>query len=222
MCNDHAPHHPSPWARLQEGNRRWIEGRSTAACDRGADRRSQIIESQAPFALVIGCSDSRVPAEILFDQGLGDLFVVRTAGHILDAGALGSVEYAVAVLGVSLIVVLGHDGCGAVNAAAGIVDDAQVPPGYIRDIAERIAPNVVRARRDGATTAAHISGLHSVYTMQQLRQRSSLVDDAIRCGTVAAVPAQYDLRTGTVAELHQPGDASPAPTALLAASGRPG
>jgi carbonic anhydrase len=221
MFNDHVFLNPSPWARLQQGNQRWIDGRSTAAGERGAARRNQLSESQTPFALVVGCSDSRVPAEILFDQGLGDLFVVRTAGHILDSGGLGSVEYAIAMLGVSLIVVLGHDGCGAVNAATSIVDNAQIPPGYIRDIAERIAPNVLRARHDGATTPARICGLHSVYTMQMLRQRSSLVDDAIRHGTLTAVPAQYNLRTGVVAELDPCGEAvNSAVTGLLVAAGR--
>lgn len=211
--------HPTPWIRLQEGNLRWIEDRSTAADDRGAARRAQLTEAQKPFAVIVGCSDSRVPAEILFDQGLGDLFVVRTAGHVLDAAALGSVEYAVVVLGVPLIVVLGHEGCGAVDAAIGVVDRAQAPPGHIRDIAERIAPNVVRARHDGASTPADVCGRHSVYTLDALRQRSALIDDAIRRGTVAALPARYHLRTGIVAELPQPlGDpAEPAPTPIPAA-----
>jgi carbonic anhydrase len=193
-----------PWARLREGNLRWVEDRSTAGGDRGAARRAETSRSQTPFALVLGCSDSRVPAEILFDQGLGDLFVVRTAGHVVDSAALGSVEYAVEVLGVSLIVVLGHEECGAVAAAARVVDDGEVPPGYIRDIAERIAPNVVRARRAGAVTAAEIVGQHSMHTVELLRQRSPLVDAAIRRGALAAVPARYCLSSGTVTEVGSP------------------
>ncbi|MCO8274995.1 carbonic anhydrase [Actinoplanes sp. TRM 88003] len=194
----------SPWTRLREGNLRWTEDRSTAAGDRGAARRAQLNESQNPFALVLGCADSRVPAEILFDQGLGDLFVVRTAGHVVDAAALGSVEYAVEILGVSLIVVLGHEGCGAVAAATRVVDDGLVPPGYIRDIAERIAPDVTRARRAGATTQAEIAAQHSLYTVDLLRERSSMVDAALRRGAVTAVPAQYCLSTGLVSEVHAP------------------
>ncbi|GAA0266473.1 carbonic anhydrase [Cryptosporangium japonicum] len=191
----------SPWSRLLQGNARWVEGRSTADADRGAARRAAISHAQNPFALVLGCSDSRVPAEILFDQGLGDLFVVRTAGHALDSAVIGSVEFAVDVLRVSLIVVLGHEECGAVTAASRIVDEGQVPPGYIRDIAERITPNVLRARHAGAVNAADVSALHAAYTIEQLRQRSPLVDVAVWRGTIAAVPALYSLNSGIVTEV---------------------
>ncbi|MDY7089213.1 MAG: carbonic anhydrase [Actinomycetota bacterium] len=190
------------WDRLLEGNRRWIEDRSTAAGDRGASRRAQLSQSQAPFALVVGCADSRVPAEILFDQGLGDLFVVRTAGHVVDSATLGSVEYAVGMLGVSLLVVLGHEGCGAVAAATGVVDNAAVPAGYVRDIAERITPDVLRARYDGAKTAGEIGAMHSIYTLDLLRERSTVVDRAVRGGALQAVAAQYCLSTGAVTEVH--------------------
>lgn len=105
----------------------------------------------------------------------------------------------------SLIVVLSHDECGAVAAATGIVGDAQVPPGYLRDIAERIAPNVLRARRAGAVTPAEVSGQHARYTIELLRQRSPIVDTAIGGGTVAAVSAQYCLASGAVAEIRSPG-----------------
>jgi carbonic anhydrase len=188
----------SAWARLQDGNTRWIEGRSTADGERGEARRAALTRSQTPFALILGCSDSRVPAEILFDQGLGDLFVVRTAGHALDAAVLGSVEYAVGILNVSLIVVLGHDECGAVAAATRLVDEAQVPPGYIRDVAERIAPNVLRARRSGADNPEKIIGQHAKYTVELLRERSLLVDAAIERGATAVVAAQYCLTSGDV------------------------
>ncbi len=201
MFSSLTPLSPSPWARLQDGNLRWREDRSTAAGDRGAARRAATTAAQNPFALVLGCSDSRVPAEILFDQGLGDLFVVRTAGHVVDAAALGSMEYAVEMLGVSLIVVLGHEGCGAVAAATGVVDDAQVPPGHIRDVAERITPHVLRARREGAMTPAEVGSLHSLYTIDVLRQHSSLLDAAIGRGAVEVVPAFYRLGSGTVTEV---------------------
>ena len=192
------------WVRLCEGNARWASGGSAADGGRGAVRRAELVGSQAPFALVLGCADSRVPAEILFDQGLGDLFVVRTAGHVVDAAVLGSVEYAISVLGASLIVVLGHEGCGAVAAAAHLVDDGDVPPGYIADIAQCIAPNVVRARDAGADTLSAVGAQHSIYTVETLRQRSATIDQAIRQGTVSAVAAQYCLSTGRVAEVAPP------------------
>ncbi len=189
---------PSPWKRLQDGNRRWLEDRSTAGAGRGALRRAETCQGQNPFAVVLGCADSRLPAEILFDQGLGDLFVVRTAGQVLDTAVLGSIEYAVEALGVRLIVVLGHDGCGAVAAATGIVDGAPVPPGHIRDIASHVAPNVLRARLDGATTPDEIGGQHTLYTADLLRERSGIIDAAARRRKVSVVPAQYNLSTGTV------------------------
>ncbi|MFI5937915.1 carbonic anhydrase [Actinoplanes sp. NPDC051494] len=192
--------HPS-WELLQDGNRRWVEGRSTADAGRGADRRAETSRSQRPFALVLGCSDSRLPAEILFDQGVGDLFVVRTAGHVLDTAVLGSVEYAVGVLGVPLIVVLGHDGCGAVAAATSVVDGNPAPPGNIRKIAEKIAPHVSLARSCGAASATEIGGQHSVFTVRALRRRSAIVREAIGRGELAVLPAQYDLSAGTVTEV---------------------
>lgn len=185
---------------LLEGNARFMAGRSTADVRRGAGRRAELVGSQEPGALVLGCADSRVPVEILFDQGLGDLFVVRTAGHVLDAAVLGSVEYAVELLGVPLIVVLGHDGCGAVAAATAMVDEGKVPPGSIRDVAEHIAPDVVRARLEGAVTFEAAVEQHARYTAELLRERSALVDAAVRTGRTAVVPARYCLGSGRVTE----------------------
>ncbi|GIF21432.1 carbonic anhydrase [Actinoplanes tereljensis] len=189
------------WARLSEGNIRWVEGRSRADGQRGAVRRAELTTSQNPFALVLGCADSRVPAEILFDQGLGDLFVVRTAGQTVDSAVLGSMEYAVEVLGVELLVVLGHEGCGAVAAAARVIDEVAVPHGYIRDVAEKIAPNVLRARLAGASTPEEVGAQHAAYTLELLRERSSALDNAIRRGALGAVATQYSLKTGRVCEV---------------------
>jgi carbonic anhydrase len=185
---------------LLEGNARFAAGHSTADVRRGADRRAELIGSQAPGALVLGCADSRVPVEILFDQGLGDLFVVRTAGHVLDGAVLGSIEYAVEMLGVPLIVILGHDECGAVAAATAMVDEGKVPPGSIRDVVEHIAPDIVRARIEGATTFGETVEQHARYTVELLRERSALVDAAVRSGRVEVVPARYCLGSGEVSE----------------------
>jgi carbonic anhydrase len=190
----------SAWELLQEGNARFVAGRSTADVRRGALRRAELVGSQAPAALVLGCADSRVPVEILFDQGLGDLFVVRTAGHVVDRAVLGSVEYAVEMLGVPLIVVLGHDGCGAVAAAIAMVEEGKVPPGSIREVAEQIAPDVVRTRVAGAMTFDATVEQHARHTADLLRDRSALIDGAVRAGRVTVVPARYSLGTGEVAE----------------------
>ncbi|HWS33110.1 MAG TPA: carbonic anhydrase [Actinoplanes sp.] len=188
------------WAALREGNQRYMAGLSTADVRRGADRRAELLKSQAPSAIVLGCADSRVPVEILFDQGLGDLFVVRTAGHVLDSAVLGSLEYAVEVLGVPLIVIVGHHGCGAVVAGQTMVDEGKVPPGNIREIAEHIAPDVVRARLSGAETHSDIVEAHSLYTAELLRDRSALIDRAVTAGKLSVVPTFYSLTTGEVIE----------------------
>ncbi|MGN6241197.1 MAG: carbonic anhydrase, partial [Cellulosimicrobium cellulans] len=121
------------WATLRAGNDRFVAD-APLHPSQGADRRRETSASQHPHTVLFGCSDSRVAAEIIFDQGLGDMFVVRTAGHVIDSAVLGSIEYAVAVLNVPLIVVLGHDSCGAVGATLSALDDGAVPGGYIRDI----------------------------------------------------------------------------------------
>ena len=102
------------WQRLLEGNERFVSGDSMHP-NQNASRRSELVNAQSPFAVIFGCADSRLAAEIIFDVGLGDVFVVRTAGHVIDDAVLGSLEYAVSALHVPLIVVLGHDNCGAVT-----------------------------------------------------------------------------------------------------------
>ncbi len=129
--------------KLINGNERYVT-ENYADIDIGIERREELAEEgQHPFAVIVSCSDSRVPPEIVFDQGLGDLFVVRTAGEVVDDIALGSVEYAVEHLGVKLIVVLGHEDCGAVKAA---VEDSH-EPGHIALIVEAIKPAVEKAKR---------------------------------------------------------------------------
>ena len=135
---------------------------------------------------------------IIFDQGLGDMFVVRTAGHVVDSAVLGSIEYAVTVLGVPLIVVLGHDSCGAVGATLAALDDGEVPGGYVRDVVERVTPSILLGRRDGLTRVDEFEARHVTETGKQLRDRSTAISDAVREGRLAIVGLTYHLADGKV------------------------
>ncbi len=146
--------------------------------------------------MLFGCADSRVAAEIIFDQGLGDMFVVRTAGHVIDAAVLGSIEYAVTVLNVPLIVVLGHDSCGAVQATLSALDDGVVPGGFVRDVVERVTPSILLGRRDGLTRVDEFEARHVVETGTQLVSRSTAIADRIEEGSLAIVGLTYHLADG--------------------------
>jgi carbonic anhydrase len=134
---------------LLAGNRRFVAG-TPEHPNQDAARRRDVAPAQAPFAVLFGCSDSRLAAEIIFDRGLGDLFVVRTAGHVMGPEVLGSIEYGVGVLGCPLVVVLGHDACGAVAAARAAVEDGTAAEGYVRDVIERVTPSVLAVRAAGS------------------------------------------------------------------------
>ena len=139
------PHTHTPaeaWAELLAGNERFVRG-EMAHPSQDADHRAALSDAQNPFAVVFGCSDSRVAAEIVFDRGLGDLFVVRTAGHVVDTTVVGSIEYGVQVLGAPLVIVLGHDSCGAVAAAAEALATGRMPGGFVRAIVDRVIPSIV-------------------------------------------------------------------------------
>ena len=147
------------WKALKEGNERFVAGKPEHP-SQSIEYRASLADVQKPTAVVFGCADSRVAAEIIFDQGLGDMFVVRTAGHVIDSAVLGSVEYAVTVLNVPLIVVLGHDSCGAVKATLAALDDGVVPGGYVRDVVERVTPSILLGRRDGLTRVDEFEARH--------------------------------------------------------------
>lgn len=147
---------------------------------------------------MFGCGDSRVPAELVFDQGLGDIFVVRTAGQVIDSAVLGSLEFAVGALGVSVIVVLGHESCGAVKATIAAIDDAAVPGGYVRDLVERVAPSILIGRKEGLKKPAEFEARHAVETGAQLLARSTALADAVAAGDLAIVGATYHLADGRV------------------------
>lgn len=193
------------WKALKEGNERFVSGQP-AHPSQSIEHRASLTESQHPTAVVFGCGDSRVAAELIFDQGLGDMFVVRTAGHVIDSAVLGSIEFAVTVLNVPLIAVLGHDSCGAVKATLAAIDEGVVPPGYVRDIVERVAPSILAGRRDGLSRVDEFEARHVTETGAQLMARSTAIADRVASGDLAIVGLTYHLADGRVALRDHIGD----------------
>ncbi|GIJ45425.1 carbonic anhydrase [Virgisporangium aliadipatigenens] len=173
-------------ARLLAGNERFAAGASVHP-HQDAARRNAVAGEQAPFAAVVGCSDSRLPAELIFDCGLGDLFVVRTAGHTIGRETLGSVEYAVTVLRVPLVLVLGHHACGAVRAACDLVAAGTPISRNLRAVVDAIVPH--------ARAAAEVDDVVELHVAATVRRLSAAVAGE-RCAFHGMV---YDLRTGRVA-----------------------
>ncbi len=181
---------------LLAGNQRFVAG-SPEHPNQDAARRTEVVPVQNPFAVLFGCSDSRLAAEIIFDRGLGDLFVVRTAGHVQGPEVLGSIEYGVNVLGAPLVVVLGHDACGAVAATRAAVEGGAPADGYVRDVIERVTPSVLAARAAGRTEDADFIAEHIRHTVDLLLERSRVLDQAVDAGRVAVVGLSYRLTDGT-------------------------
>ena len=189
---------PTPvtaWKALKEGNERFIAGKP-AHPSQSLEHRASLTAGQKPIAAILGCSDSRVAAELIFDQGLGDVFVVRTAGQAIDTAVLGSIEYAVTVLNVPLIVVLGHDSCGAVKAAIGAVDGGAIPGGFVRDVVERVASSILLGRREGLTRVDEFEERHVRETVAQLVDRSTAISERIDKGTLGIAGITYRLAKG--------------------------
>ena len=190
---------------LKQGNERFVEGRPEHP-SQSIEHRASLAVAQRPTAVLFGCADSRVAAEIIFDQGLGDMFVVRTAGHVIDSAVLGSIEYAVSVLNVPLIAVLGHDSCGAVQATLDALDKGQVPGGFVRDVVERVTPSIMLGRREGITRVDEFETRHVIETGSQLLSRSSAVADRVERNQLAIVGLTYRLADGRVTLREQLGD----------------
>ncbi len=186
------------WREMMLGNDRFVAGEPEHP-RQNVERRAELAFRQSPDAALFGCSDSRLAAEIIFDRGIGDLFVVRNAGQIISESVIGSLEYAVGVLEVPLILVLGHDECGAVRAAI----DSQLPgapvlPPHIGTLIEKIVPAVHRVQ---AASPDHIDSQdvgreHLRDTIAELLEASELISDAVAAGTLAVVGANYRLREG--------------------------
>ncbi len=183
---------------LKEGNNNY----RTDAPFRGAqgrERRVELARGQAPFCVLVGCSDSRVPPELLFGRGLGELFIVRNAGNTVDTAALGSIEYGVGVLGCPLIVVLGHEACGAVAAAVDVVEKNATFPGVIGEMIQPIVPAVLEARRMGGGNLLDNSVIANAKRVAtRLGTQSPVLQEAVRTGKLKIVPARYDLDDGDV------------------------
>jgi len=186
------------WRRLREGNERFVSGESRHP-NQDASRRASLVEDQHPFAVIFGCSDSRLAAEIIFDLGLGDAFVVRTAGQVIDDAVLGSLEYSISQLHVPLIVILGHDSCGAVNATKAAVETGEMPPGFIRDLVERITPSVLTSLRNEQTEVNDMVVEHVKQTAARLADSSRVISDAIEKGRTAVIGLSYKLDEGRAA-----------------------
>ena len=188
------------WELLRTGNDRFATGRSERP-NQTLERLAETAGSQQPFAAVLGCMDSRVAAEIVFDCGLGDIVVVRTAGHVVGSTVLGSLEFAVGVIGVPLIVVLGHESCGAVRAALAAYTTGQMPSGHIRDVIERMTSSVVTARAnrpDLELDAESLRDQHVRGTVRLLTERSPLLAARVADGSCRIVGASYRLTDGRI------------------------
>lgn len=185
--------------QLRQGNTRFVNNVMEHP-SQGFDRREELKVAQNPIATFFGCSDSRVAAEIIFDQGLGDLFVVRTAGHVVDTTVIGSIEYAVELLRTPLIVVLGHDKCGAVHAAAHALATGIQPDGFVRAVTDRIIPSIVNLTAGPESIEIidenKLRTEHVKHTVEMIHSYSALVSDAVAEGRCAIIGLEYDLEDG--------------------------
>lgn len=207
------------WSRLLAGNRRFVEGKNEHPWQDPQTRES-LIDRQNPGAAVLSCSDSRVPPEIVFDAGLGDLFTIRTAGQVIDDAVLASLEYAVDSLHVSLLIVMGHEGCGAIDLATheldSMIDAATTDPASsleaadaMDDLDERIAESesiilrsvgmsIWQAREAEVDDPADIERVHVAHTIEDLVSRSEVIQNALAHDRLMIVGARYQLSNGKV------------------------
>lgn len=187
-------------ARLVEGNKRFVTGQLLHP-GRKPEDFAALAEGQAPLAIIIGCADSRVAPELVFDQGVGDLFVVRVAGNAVSgAGPFvkGSVEFAVAELGARLIVVLGHGACGAVKAAVAHIDANDTLPGSIRELVEVIRPAAASVRDKPGDKVENAIKANVSLGVERLKGLDPILAEMVKKGEVKVVGAVYEMRTGTV------------------------
>jgi carbonic anhydrase len=178
-------------AELMAGNARFVADK--ASCPPLTARRIELTDGQAPFVTILGCSDSRVPLETVFDQAPGNVFVVRNAGNFAESAGIGTIEYGIAALKSPLLLVLGHTECGAVKAAMAFNKDATRQPGSIQFVVDHIAPGIGKA---GTVTGAVIANVRA--QMAAVKMKSKIVSDALANGTLTIAGGYYDLHTGKV------------------------
>jgi carbonic anhydrase len=189
--------------RLQSGNANFVAGAHSNHDHLGEARRAEVAVAQDPFAIILGCSDSRVPAELIFDQGIGDLFVIRVAGNIVAASQIGSVEFAAAAYKTRLVVVLGHSQCGAVGATLdALKHETGSSSKNLQFIVDRVRPSIEplyeKLRTDPKQLYSEAVRANVRASVQQLRHGSTILEDHIEQNGLAIVGAEYSLETGVV------------------------
>ena len=190
-------------ARLRDGNRRFASDARSGDSVVSQARRAELAASQEPFAIVLGCSDSRVPAEIVFDQGLGDLFVIRVAGNVVASSQVGSVEFAAARFGTRLVVVLGHSRCGAVLATLEELQQPTAQSRHLRSIVDRVRPSVeallaTELRHEPEALVRQAVRANIRVSANHLRHGSEVLEQLIQREGLLVVGAEYSLETGVV------------------------
>lgn len=184
--------------RLREGNRRFVAGTSNIDEALSSARRAELVGGQSPFAVILACSDSRVPVELIFDQGLGDLFVIRVAGNIVAPSQIGSVEFAAAQLGTRLVVVLGHSNCGAVEATLKeLAQDQQQRSPNLRAIVDRIRPAIEPLMSDDVSLNDAVAA-NVRQSVSQLQHGSQILEQMIETNELVIVGAEYSIESGEV------------------------
>ena len=186
---------------LKDGNRRFVEQSASWEVEKEHDRRLDLLGGQSPFAIVLGCSDSRVPAELIFDQGVGDLFVIRIAGNIVARSQIGSIEFAAQNFGTRLVVVLGHSGCGAVKASLDALEGADTGSPNVGFIVDQIRPGLEalhRTARKGDDLMPAAVRRNVENSVEVLRHQTPALQTLIRDEGLQVVGAEYLLETGEV------------------------
>lgn len=188
-------------AALKSGNQRYVTNPQVCTADL-AKRRAEVAGHQAPWATIVSCADSRVPPELLFGGvGVGELFVARNAGNLVDTATMGTVEYGAAVLGAPLVVVLGHARCGAVSAACKVVTDNASYPGSIGPMIEPIIPAAIAVRGKPGDFLDNAIRQNARRTAERLQAGSAILGERVKAGKLRILAAHYDLDSGTVAYL---------------------